>query len=123
MRYIKWAILLILIASITIQVDAQSTTTPCDISCELSWTPPTEYEDGSALLEQELDFYSVYCDGNHIMDFDSIIGTWTIEFSFGVPGTYDCGLTTTALNEQESSLSNTKLFTKGPRVPKPPTLL
>ena len=109
----KWIMLSALMASIT--VDASTFT--------IHWSPPTQYEDGTSLLEQDLDYYSFYCDGNHVVDLDSIMGQWTADITFTVPGTYTCGLTVTDTGGQESALSNTKSFTKGPRVPRPPTLL
>ncbi len=113
----------ILLGSLTVQfAPAQSQTIACDLGCTISWTPPTEYEDGAQLLEQELDFYSWYCDANHIMDFDVIIGTWTVDLTFGAPGTYMCSLTVTSLEGEESGFSNELVFLKGPRTPRPPVL-
>jgi len=123
-RLVHLCIAIVLLGSITVQyTPAQIVSTPCDFGCTIEWTPPTEYTDNTVLLEQDLDFYSWYCDGNHVVDFDAIIGTWAADISFGAPGSYTCGLTTTAINGQESELSNTKVFTKGPRIPRPPILL
>lgn len=111
MRAILRITVLLLLSSITFATDFT-----------VSWTPPTQYEDGATLLEQDLDFYTFYCDGNRIVDLDSIVGTWTAIIAFTEPGTYVCGLTVTDLNGEQSDLSNTKVFMKGPRKPRPPTL-
>jgi len=100
-----------------------SPTVACDSGCTLKWQPPTSYTDGTMLIEQDLDFYSFYCDDAHVMDFDAIVGTWQADITFTQSGHYICGLTTTTLKGVESELSNTLTFTKGPRVPRPPVLL
>jgi hypothetical protein len=98
-----------------------STTTQAS-TIQLSWTPPTEYEDGTPLLEQDLDFYTVYINGTPATNLDVIVGTWSAEIVFTVPGSHQVALTVTDLNGQESQLSNTQVFTVGPRTPKAPTL-
>jgi hypothetical protein len=117
-------IAVILLGSLTVQYSpAQTTSVPCDLGCSISWTPPTEYEDGAPLLEQELDYYTLYCNDIYLLDLDVIIGTWTADITFGAPGTYVCALTVTSLKGGESQPSNERVFLKGERVPLPPTLL
>ena len=89
----------------------------------ISWTPPAFNTDGSVLLEQDLDFYTVYCDGVPLVSIDVIIGTHSAVISLDAltEGSHACVLTVTALNGQESAPSNTVNFTIGPRVPMPPT--
>lgn len=92
----------------------------------ISYQPPTGYTDGSALLEQDLDFYSWYCNDpvTPLVSFPSIIGTRVAIVPLPTSeGTHTCWLTVTAFNEQESGASNTINFTIGPRTPNPPTNL
>jgi hypothetical protein len=69
-----------------------------------------------------MDYYTFYCNGQDLLDLDVIVGTWTAEITFVEPGTYTCHLTVTSLAGKESQPSNQKVFTKGERVPRPPTL-
>ena len=89
----------------------------------VGYTPPTENTDGSVLLEQDLDYYTFYCDGQPYATIDSIIGNRTAVVSLDglTEGSHDCNLTVTALNGAESGASNSINFTIGPRVPNPPT--
>ena len=64
---------------------AQTSTLQCEPTCTISWLPPAEYTDGTQLLEQDIDFYSFYCDGNRIVDLNAVIGTWTAEITFSEP--------------------------------------
>lgn len=103
----KRAIALLLLAGITLAYER-----------EISWTPPVFYTNGAPLLEQDLDFYTLYCDGVQLVTLDSIIGTWTATIDFpDTPGTHECWLTTTTLAGIESDPSNTYVFTN-----QPPTL-
>ena len=93
----------------------------------ISWTPPTQYTDTSPLLEQDLDFYTFYCNGIMVKQIDSIIGTYSNVVDLtGLPtADYVCHLTVTALPiipnaATESGASNTINFTIGPRVPMAP---
>lgn len=91
------------------------------IDRNISWTPPTQNTDGSVLLEQDLDFYTFYCDGLAYQSFDSIIGTNTAVISLDglTEGTHICDLRVTALNGAESGPSNSVNFTIGPRGSEP----
>lgn len=112
MRAIIRAMVLLLLASLVFAMEF-----------EISYEPPTQYTDGHDLLEQELDFYTFYCDGARIQELDSIIGSWQRTITIPEPGTFNCHLTTTSLDGVESGPSNSKVFTKGPRTPLPPVLL
>lgn len=113
MKYFLRVIALLGLASITFAFDAN-----------ISWTPPISYENGDALLEQDLDFYTLYCNGAPFVTIDSIIGTRsaTVDMTALGEGTHSCALRVTALNGMESGDSNIVNFTIGPRVPNPPTL-
>lgn len=114
MRYAKWIVPLLLICGLTLSWDRT-----------VEWTPPVEYENGDVLLEQDLDFYSLYCNGSTtpLVTIDSVIGTRTeiVDFSPLGEGTHTCHLTVTALNGEESGPSNDANFTVGPRTPGAPT--
>lgn len=88
----------------------------------LAWTPPTEYTDGAPLLEQDIDFYTLYCDGAEFITIDAIIGTHSesVNVTAMAPGDHACYLTVTMLTGAESDGSNTVNFTIGPRVPMAP---
>ena len=90
----------------------------------ISWTPPTEYTDNAPLLEQDLDFYTFYCDGGSLAIIDSVIGVRTAMVSTASLSTGDhvCHLTVTTLEASESGPSNSINFTIGPRVPMAPAL-
>jgi hypothetical protein len=89
----------------------------------VTWVPPDAYENGDPLLEQDLDFYTLYCNGQPYSTIDNVIGQNTALIDFGPlgEGTHECYLTVTALNGMESAPSNTANFTVGPRTPGAPT--
>jgi hypothetical protein len=107
----KFAFAALLLGSLTFAVDRT-----------VEWVPPTEYENGDPLLEQELDFYTLYCNSEPFVTIDSVIGDRTaiVNFSPLGEGTHECYLTVTALNGEESGPSNTANFTVGPRTPMAP---
>ena len=88
----------------------------------ISWTPPTEYTDNAPLLEQDLDFYTFYCDTVSVAQIDSVIGDRTAQISTASlsAGDHECWLTVTTLSASESGPSNSVNFTIGPRVPMAP---
>lgn len=103
----------LLLGSLTIQADVFT----------ISWLPPTQYTDGSPLLEQDLDYYTLYVDGFSTIYYDSIPGTYSQLHEIVPAGTYELTLTVTSLEGVESGPSNMIVFTVGPRTPKPPVLL
>jgi hypothetical protein len=111
-RVAKLSVIGVLLAALTFGYDRT-----------VEWEPPTQYENGDALLEQDLDFYTLYCNAQPFVTIDSIIGQRTAIVDFGPlgEGTHECYLTVTALNGMESAPSNTANFTVGPRTPMAPT--
>lgn len=91
----------------------------------VTWQPPTQWTDGHELLEQDLDFYSLYCNGNPepFVVIDNVIGNRSavVDFTPLGTGTHVCHLTVTALNGEESDPSNEGNFIVGPRIPGAPT--
>ncbi len=113
MKYIVRAIALVMLASVTLAYEET-----------ISWRPPIFYVDGTPLLEQELDYYNVYCDAELLVSLDSIIGTWTATVDFpDTPGTHTCWLTVVTLLGEESDHSNTKVFTNLPPKPMAPVVV
>jgi hypothetical protein len=83
------------------------------------WTPPTEYEDGSALVNSDIDEYRIYCNEQLIAVVENVNNTnsWTSgNFS---PGSYSCNATA-VVGTEESSPSNTITFFVSPPIPKAP---
>lgn len=91
----------------------------------INWTPPTAYTDNFPLPEQDLDYYTFYCNGLSVKQFDSIIGTWTndVDVSGLASGDYVCQLRVTDIVGTESGPSNDLNFTIGPRIPGNPANL
>lgn len=108
-RILQGIMAVVLLGSLTVQAD----------TFILSWTPPAENEDGTPLLEQELDFYTVYVDSMPVVNLDVIIGTWTAQIIITKPGTWPVYMTVTNLHGKESRPSNQLLFTVGSPIPGP----
>jgi len=125
-RLLQWIVAVSLLASLTIDYDRGFTLRAAYAqqagSLTISWTPPSQYTDGAPLLEQELDFYTLYCNGSEVKQIDMVIGDHTDVVDLtGLPtGDYACQLTTTTLLAAESGPSNSINFTIGPRVPMAP---
>lgn len=111
MRYLKWMIPLLLLASSVVHAD----------TFEVCWLPPTTFENGDPLLEGDLDYYTLYVDDTELMNFDAIVGTWCVQFEVHVEGTYYASMTVTHINGKTSARSNIDPFTLGPRAPAAPT--
>lgn len=128
-RVLVWLMLMLGFIGLTIDVEplslahAQTAATQCDSICTISWVPPTQRTDGTAFDESEIDYYSWYCNGEHLLDLDAVMGTWQAEIVFTTPGTYECALTVVDLGGRESEQSNTKSFIKGVAKPMAPQLL
>ncbi len=114
MKHFVRAIALLCLASITLAFER-----------DISYTPPEFYVNGDVLLEQELDFYTVYCDDQVVTILDSIIGTWarTVDFPEITGASDTCWLTTTTLLGAESDPSNVKVFMGPPRTPMAPVVV
>lgn len=112
-KFIVRATALVLLASLTLAYEK-----------DISYTPPTLWTNGNVLLEQDLDYYTLYCDGVEWEVLDSIIGTWTRTVNLpDADGDHTCYLTVTAMNGQESAASNNHVFTNQLRVPSPPSVV
>lgn len=85
----------------------------------IDWTPPTTYTDGVPLLEQDMDFYTFFCNGVPMKTIDLVVGTYhdDVDISQWPSNDYTCHLTITSLLGQESDPSNTVNFTIGARKP------
>lgn len=113
----KWIVPIALLASITI--DAQQVPTTVTIGI----LPPTEFEDGSVLFEQDIETYHLYCDGAYIRDVpNDFTRRFTVTASELGAGTHECALSD-RVGGIESVLSNTLSFSLGQRTPKAPTLV
>jgi hypothetical protein len=92
------------------------------------WTPPTQYEDGSPLIDSEITGYNIFCKESAAAS-PTLLGTvtntggttqWTSPDGSLPPGTYDCHATTLTA-DSESQASNTVNFTVPQAQPDPPT--
>ena len=110
---VKILIAVLLFGSLTIEADVFT----------ISWLPPTHDTAGVPLLEQELDYYTLYVDGYSTIFYDSIPGSYSELHEIVPAGTYELTLTVTTLEGVESDPSNTAVFIVGPRKPMPPILL
>lgn len=90
---------------------------------QVCWQPPTAYENGTQLFEQEIDSYTLYIDDAELLTFDAIIGTWCYIITINTPGTYVADMTVTTENGMTSVRSNQATFTLGPLTPGPVTNL
>ena len=112
MKAVRAVMVFLLLVSLTIQADTFT----------ISWLPPTQYTDNATLLEQDLDYYTLYVGGVSTIFYDSIPGSYSQLHTIVPAGTYEITLTVTTLEGVESGPSNMKVFTVGPRTPKPPVL-
>ncbi len=129
-RLIQILITVILLGSLVLQYDEgklqlSSAYAQTNGILTISWTPPTQYTDGFPLLEQDLDFYTFYCNGSQIKQIDSIIGTRSdgVDVSGLSSGNYTCNLTVTDVLGEESGPSGDINFTIGARTPGAPVNL
>jgi hypothetical protein len=90
---------------------------------QVCWEPPTAFVNGDPLLEQDLQYYTLYINGTELLSFDAIVGTWCYVITINTEGTYLATMTVTHLNGQTSDFSNEASFTLGPRTPGAPTNL
>lgn len=111
-KYWVRAIALVLLASITFATDNT-----------IRWVPPVFYTNGVPLLEQDLDFYTLYCDGSVLQVIDSVIGTRTEQVHLPkTEGNHICYLTVTTLVGVESAPSNDYSFSNLPLIPAAPVV-
>jgi hypothetical protein len=91
-----------------------------------TWTPPTQYEDGSNLPQEEIASYDIQCSNGWSVNVpNEPLNTDTYEAPAGTfaPGTYDCvGYTISNLGIR-SRASDPVNFTVAPGVPLPPVFV
>ena len=113
------AITLILLAALTIQIEAQSYV-PSTMT--IGFTPGLQYTDGVALNESEITKYDVYCDGAWLrIEPNDFTRTFTVTVDDLGAGDHTCGLSET-VGGMESIISDTMSFPLGQRTPGAPTL-
>ncbi len=88
---------------------------------QVCWQPPTQFENGDPLLEQDLAYYTLYVNDAELVSFDVIVGTWCYIITINTEGTYIADMTVTHTNGATSARSNQAVFTLGPRTPGAPT--
>ena len=120
MQWIKRLIFLLLIASPVLFAYQNKT---------FLWTPPTQNDDGSPLLDSEISGYNIFCAESAAAS-ATLLGTvtntgnttqWTWPDGSLPPGTYDCFATTIRNDGAESVRSNTVNFSVPQATPDPPT--
>ena len=64
----------------------------------VGYTPPDTYTNDTPLLEQDLGYYTHFCDGIPLTEIDSIIGTRAADVEFpDTPGEHTCWFTVTTI--------------------------
>jgi len=120
MKWVKRLILLLLICSPVLFAFQNKTFT---------WTPPTQNDDGSPLLDSEIASYTIFCAEVNAPS-ATLLGTvtntgnttqWTSPDGSLPPGTYDCFAHTVRNDGAESGRSNTVNFLVPQATPDPPT--
>lgn len=89
----------------------------------LSWTPPTEREDGTPLATTEIAGYNLYIDGQKNNTAPLVGNSTTLDLA---PGNYAINMTTVDTDGRESVFSTTfNLIIAAPVItaPKPPTII
>lgn len=88
-----------------------------------TFTPPTQYEDGTPLPQSEIASYDIECDGSLLTNLPNIpLDTDTYQAPPGTfaTGTHACQAFTVTTEGVRSGPSNTVNFTVAPGVPSPP---
>jgi len=88
----------------------------------LSFTPPTQRVDGSALPVAQIKNFKLYCNGNTTAKATAIKTATTFGPLSFVTGTHQCFATTVDTSNQESGPSNTVQFSVVSALPTPPDL-
>lgn len=88
----------------------------------LAWKAPLERADGSAITNQEIEGYNIYCDGDtaptHSQENTPTRDEkWEVPDSLFSPGDHSCYATTVDTGGLESVPSNSVLFTVAPQEP------
>lgn len=92
-----------------------------------TWIPPSQYEDGEPLPNNEIESYNIYCDGAEVAIWNQPnepVGTdtWTAPNDQFALGIHVCTATAVATNGEESVRSNAVNFTVVAPRPKAPAL-
>jgi len=120
MKWVKRLLLLLLICSPVLFAYQNKT---------FLWTPPTQNEDGSPLLDSEIASYNIFCAESAATQ-TTLLGTvtntgnttqWTSPDGSLPPGDYVCFATTVRNDGAESGRSNTVNFSVPQATPDPPT--
>ena len=88
-----------------------------------TWTPPTQYDDGSALPQSEIASYDIECDGGLLVNVPNVpLDTDTYQAPPGTfsVGTHECVAFTVSTDGVRSIASNPVNFTVAPGTPNPP---
>ena len=88
-----------------------------------TWTPPTEYDDGTTMPQSAIASYNIYCDGALLVNVPNTpLDTDTYQAPPGTfaTGAHACYATTVTTEGVESVASNTVNFTVDPGTPGPP---
>ena len=88
-----------------------------------TFTPPTEYEDGTPLPQSEIASYNIFCDGQLLTNLANAplnTDTYTAAPGTFATGVHDCHATTLTVEGVESGESNHVNFTVAPGVPAAP---
>ena len=90
-----------------------------------TWTPPTQYDDGSNLPQSEIASYDIECDGALLANILNVpLDTDTYQAPSGTfaVGSHSCVAYTWSIDGVRSVASNATNFTVAPGVPNPPIL-
>ena len=88
-----------------------------------TFTPPTQYEDGTPLPQSKIGSYDIMCDGQLLVNFPNVpINTDTYQAPAGTfaTGTHVCVAHTVTTEGIRSAPSNSVNFTVEPGVPSAP---
>ena len=91
-----------------------------------NWTPPTQYEDATALPQSAIASYDIECDGTLLANVpNDPLNTDTYQAAPGTfsTGNHSCVAFTVTTDGVRSGPSNTVNFTVAPGVPNPPVLV
>ena len=90
------------------------------------WTPPTEYEDGSALSQAEIASYDIECDAGFLVNVPNApLNTDTYQAPPGTfaVGDHSCVAYTVTTSGVRSAPSDPTNFTVAPGVPRAPVFV
>jgi hypothetical protein len=88
-----------------------------------TFVPPTQYEDGTPLLQDQIASYDIECDGALLVNLPNVPqNTDTYQAAPGTfaTGTHTCQAFTITVEGARSGPSNTVNFTVDPGIPGPP---